>query len=136
MAKLFSAFGTARILTARDPMFLLKYWQIMIIVGVLELALALYLFRGRDFIFKLFGILWLSSNFIFYRMANDLMGITVCPCLGTTLDALRLSSRQSDMLLGGFVLYLFLGSAFLLCVAWSRSIKSVEQSPAPAAPST
>src|SRR6478609_1737632 len=85
VAKLFSAFGSARILTARDPMFLLKYWQIMILVGLLELAVAIYLFRGRDSILKLFAILWLGSNFIFYRMANDLMGITVCPCLGTTL---------------------------------------------------
>jgi hypothetical protein len=127
VAKLFSAFGTARILTARDPMFLLKYWQIMIIVGLLELAIAVYLFRGRDSILKLFAILWLGSNFIFYRMANDLMGITVCPCLGTTLDGLRLTSRQSDMLLGGFVLYLFLGSAFLLCAAWSRSLKGVDK---------
>src|SRR6478736_9231655 len=103
-AKFFSSFGSARILTARDPMFLLKYWQIMILVGLLELALAIYLFRGRDSILKLFAILWLGSNFIFYRMANDLMGITVCPCLGTTLEALRLRRRQSDLLLGRFVL--------------------------------
>lgn len=133
VAKLFSAFGSARILTARDPMFLLKYWQIMIIVGLVELAIAVYLFRGRSMVLKLIAILWLGSNFIVYRMANALMGITVCPCLGTTLDALRLSSRQSDLLLGGFVLYLFLGSAFLLCAAWSRSIKSVDKAAAPAA---
>jgi len=105
----------------------------MIIVGLLELATAVYLFRGRDSILKLFAILWLGSNFIFYRMANDLMGITVCPCLGTTLDALNLSRRQTDLLLGSFVLYLFLGSAFLLCAAWSRSLKSVEKTPTPAA---
>jgi len=129
VAKLFSAFGSARILTARDPMFLLQYWQIMIVVGLLEFAIAVYLFRGRNSILKLTAILWLGSNFIFYRMANDLAGITVCPCLGTTLDALRLSSRQSDLLLGGFVLYLFLGSAFLLCAAWSRSLKTVAKTP-------
>jgi len=62
-AKFFSSFGSARILTARDPMFLLKYWQIMILVGLLELAVAIYLFRGRDSILKLFAILWLGSNF-------------------------------------------------------------------------
>ena len=120
LAKLYSAFGSARILTALDPMMHLCYRQIMVGVGLVELAIGIYLFRGRSAVIKLFAVLWLSTNFVVYRMANDLMNFYVCPCLGTVGDSLHLSRKQSGSLLQILVLYLFLGSAFSLLAAWTR----------------
>lgn len=54
-----------------------------------------------------------------YRMANELLHIYVCPCLGTLGDALYLTREQSGFILEVLVLYLFLGSAFSLLAACS-----------------
>jgi 4-amino-4-deoxy-L-arabinose transferase-like glycosyltransferase len=99
----------------------------MIVVGLLELSISLCLFRGRDMVLKLFAVLWLSSNFLFYRMSNDFLHIYVCPCLGTLGDSLHLTRKQSGFLLEVLVLYLFLGSAFLLLAARSRANDSLNR---------
>ncbi len=92
----------------------------MIGAGVLEMAMGTYLLRGRNALLKLFAILWLSANFVVYRMANDLLHFYTCPCLGTLGDALHLSAKEAAFLLETLVLYLFLGSGFLLMSAWSK----------------
>ena len=134
LAKVYSAFGSARILTALDPMIHLRYRHIMIGAGLLEIAIGIYLLRGRSVVPKLFVVLWLSTNFVVYRMANALLHFYVCPCLGAVGDALHLSRAQANFILEVIVLYLFLGSGLLLVALWSRCKESEPHAPtAPAA---
>ncbi len=119
-AKVYSATGTARILTATDPLVHLAYGRIMVAVGAVEAAVAAYLLIGSNAPAKIWLVLWLGSNFMMYRLANDLLHIKLCPCLGTIGGALPLSRGQLDFLLTILVLYLLFGSTFVLLSGWSR----------------
>jgi len=121
-AKLYSATGTARILTVVDPLIHLRYRTIMVGVGLLELGIALYLLVGRTPGWKPWVVFWLSSNFVIYRLANDLLHIRLCPCLGTIASTLPISKGLVDFLLVASVLYLFFGSTYLVLSDWSRRL--------------
>lgn len=126
VAKLYSATGTAKILSISDPLFHLNNGTLMSGLGLLEAAVAVYLLLGRDQLMRAAVLLWLSSNFIMYRLAIDLLGVKMCPCLGTLASNLPLSKAQVENSLAAFVLYWFLGSAFIL---WSEWLKQQEPSP-------
>lgn len=130
-AKIYSATGTARILTATDPLIHLKYHTIMISVGLLEFAIALYLFFGRNAGLKPWLVLWLSSNFMMYRFANDLLHIKLCPCLGTIGDLLHIPKQIMDFSLLAMVLYLFFGSTYFLLRAWNTDLQAAEPKASP-----
>src|SRR5437870_826552 len=98
-AKLTAAFGSARILSAMDPFLHLRYRELMIGCALIELAVSVYLIRGRNISLRLLAVLWLGTNFLIYRKASALLHIHVCPCLGTLGDALPLSRNQVNILL-------------------------------------
>lgn len=119
-AKLYSATGTARILTAIDPLLQLTYRPVMFGVGLLEAAIALYLVSGHNLILKPWLVFWLSCNFMLYRFANAFLHVKLCPCLGTLGSALPISKTAVDTLLLAIVLYLFFGSSLILLRLWSN----------------
>lgn len=121
-AKLYSATGSVRILTATDPLLHATYRTIMIGMGLLEAAIAFYLLKGRSVMLKPYVIFWLSSNFMLYRFANDWLHIHLCPCLGTVESMLPFSKAQVDFFLMLVVLYMFFGSSYLLLSAWNRRL--------------
>src|SRR2546425_1194820 len=82
-AKLYGSAGTVRILAATDPLIHFTYRQIMIGTGLLEACTAIYLLGGRNPRAKLWLVLWLGANFMIYRMANEVLHVRLCPCLGT-----------------------------------------------------
>lgn len=114
VTKLWSAAGTARLLSEIDPLIHLTTRQIMVAVGLIELAIALFLLFGRGVLGKLWLVFWLGSNFLIYRSAKDLFHLNACPCLGTIARNLPLSRKQTDFLLMVCVLYLLCGSLFML----------------------
>jgi hypothetical protein len=116
-AKLYSATGTVKILTATNPFFHLSYRSLMVGVGLVELAIAAYLLRGDSTKLKLWLVLWLSSNFIMYRVAASFLQIRPCPCLGTLQSTLPFSKDLVDFVLKLVVVYFFVGSAGTL-LAW------------------
>ena len=119
-AKLYSATGTAKVLSQTDPILRVNNRALMVALGVLEIGLAAYLLARRDRASdsqRAIAVLWLSGNFIVYRVAMDLAGVTVCPCLGTLTSKLPLTREFVDHLLGAMVLYCFLGSALILWLA-------------------
>jgi hypothetical protein len=126
-AKLYSAAGSARILTVPDPLVHLTYRTLMIGLGALETAIAAYLVCGRHTLAKLWLVFWLSSNFLMYRCASAHLHIHMCPCLGTIAAALPLRKGEVDFLLLVFAACLFFGSAFLLAVT-SREHRGAAQS--------
>jgi len=84
---------------------------------VVELAIAAYLLRGGNTKLKLWLVLWLSSNFIMYRIAASLLQIKACPCLGTLQNTLPFSKDLVDFVLKIIVVYFFVGSTGTL-IAW------------------
>ncbi len=111
-AKLYSAAGTARVLTATDPLFHLPNRELMLIVGMIEAAIAVYLLAGRSRVAQTFLIFWLSTNFILYRFGLHFIHHKVCPCLGTLTAKLPLQPETVDAMLRLLVLYWFVGSAW------------------------
>ncbi len=120
-AKLYSATGSARILTITDPLLHLTYRTLLVALGALEAAIAAYLLFGCHTVGKLWLVFWLSSNFLIYRCASAYLHIHMCPCLGTIGSALPLRKGEVDLLLLTFVLCLFFGSAFTLVSTSSES---------------
>src|SRR2546423_4648425 len=82
-AKAYSITGTAKILSISDQYLHINNRLLMGIVAFIEAALALYLLGSRKVVNRATALVWLSSNFMFYRIAHSALGITSCPCLGT-----------------------------------------------------
>lgn len=125
-AKLYSATGEAGILAASDPLLLLSNRTILIGVGFLELALAGYLFFGWNARNKHMLIIWMSLNFVGYRLAIWWLAPgRPCSCLGNLDEKLPVSGSIVN---GGLKLMLacmVLGSLFFLLqppltTAWAR----------------
>jgi hypothetical protein len=62
IAKLYSAGGSARILHVRDPLLHLGYRPVMILAALLEIAVAVFLFRGRSELRRSVALLWLTCS--------------------------------------------------------------------------
>jgi hypothetical protein len=129
LTKLYSATDIAKILSLNDPIFSIPNRLLMAIIGVLEITIAGYLLRARpvrSYQRHALLLVWLSGNFIGYRMATSLTGFHPCPCLGTLSAKLPLSPKHVDQLLTGIVLYWFLGSALILRLAALRKEATAE----------
>lgn len=93
----------------------------MLGVGFIEIAIGLYLLMGKNAIWQSVALFWLSSNFMFYRIASDILNVKLCPCLGTMSQNLPFSDGQISAALIAVVLYFFLGSGALLLKRWSEA---------------
>lgn len=121
LAKLISATGSARILRESDPVLILPLGVILGLVGFLELFVGgLCFYSKKSFLWA--GVLvWMSTNFIAYRVALHLAGgRRQCKCLGTITDALHISASTSDLVAKLILAYLFVGGCLSLLYACSR----------------
>jgi hypothetical protein len=122
-AKLYSAFGSERILDRMDRLLQIPNRWVLVGTGLIELAIVLYLLFGRIERTKLLAVLWLGSGFILYRFFHWFFGYSEpCRCLGKLGERLPLSSGTLDFILMGAVLYLFAGSLAFLVSSWRRSL--------------
>ncbi len=129
-AKLYSATGTARILSLEDPILHMNNRLLLAVMGIIEAVLAVYLWRVRgrgDPTRPTMAVLWLASCFMVYRLGIHFMGVRVCPCLGTLSAKLPLPPAVVNGLLTGFVLYCAAGSALLLYFGSRRSPGRAEE---------
>jgi hypothetical protein len=121
LAKLWSAAGEARILAVRDPLLLRTNRELLIGVGLLELAVTAYLIFGRNTLQKHLLIVWLSVNFTVYRLGIGWVAPgRPCPCLGTLTARLPLKPDTVDLLLKLVIVYMLCGSIFFPLLAWVR----------------
>ncbi len=111
--KIFSSFGTSRILDMQDELLLLHNRQLAIGAGVLEIVVAILLFRCRNTIFSAAILLWLTSNFVLYRIGMYVTGTTLCPCLGGLYDKLGLKPEVAEATLKVMIVYFLVGSALV-----------------------
>jgi hypothetical protein len=114
-AKLFSASGSAPLLDYPDPLFGLANRHLMILVGLIELGVAVGLLSALDIRRKHLLLAWLSTSFLVYRLAFYVLNPDKsCPCLGTLGEKLRLGQTTTNALLWSTVLYLLIGSVCCL----------------------
>lgn len=110
--KLYSAFGSARILGRPDPLLMLTNRQVMVIGAVIELAIVACLVFGRNAQAKYLLLIALNTTFALYRLGVWLVAPGMpCPCLGTVLP---LEPATVDSLLQLVVAYSVLGSLYFL----------------------
>ena len=115
LSKLISAGGKARVLAVSDPLFGVPNRDVLLCAGLVELAAVAYLHFGKDIRAKWLRLLWLSSVFILYRIGVWWTGAAKpCPCLGTLLDAIPLSTNTINGIFKVIIGYMFLGSLFFL----------------------
>jgi len=128
-AKLYSATGTAIVLDVPEAPLPLSYRQTLVLVGLLEVAVAGVILFCRGNTVKLVSVAWLGSNFVLYRVASALLTVgRPCPCLGSMTEKLPLKPATIDQILSFVVAYLVLGSTlFLIAEAWNnRRIRGKE----------
>lgn len=98
-AKLIAADGSARLLDVADPLLILTNKQLLLSVGILEVALAGYLFFGRNLLLKAGLTTWIATNFGLYKLGLYWMGSKQpCGCLGKISDALGISANTAKLL--------------------------------------
>ncbi len=114
LIKLFSAWGDGKILSYVDPLIRITFKHELFVVGTIEISVAAYVLLSRNENLKMWVLLWLAVNILEYRVANDLLRIKTCPCLGTVGGLLPISKSQIDGLLRIVTLYLLSGAIFFI----------------------
>jgi hypothetical protein len=118
VAKLFAATGSAKVLEVYDQLLRVGYRPLMISVGLLEIAVALFLFKSRSDMKRCLVLLWLSANFLLYHFGNYILGVHLCPCLGHLTDRLPLPKGLAEVVFQFLALYWFLTSLNMLWRDW------------------
>jgi len=114
-AKLYSALGTVKVLEVPEALLPMSIRHALVLIGFIELAVALLLFFCRSETIKLVCIAWLGGNFLLYRVATVLLTVgKPCPCLGSITEKIPLKPATIDHILTGIVMYLIFGSLFFL----------------------
>lgn len=120
VAKIVSTFGSAPMLMATDPLFLVPFKHVMRLTAIFELGVAYLVVSSYSSSTKALSIILISSCFAIYRFGLFLVGYsTFCPCLGNLGDALGLSPVVLDTSLKLVIGYLLCGSVLCLAVTGS-----------------
>jgi len=121
IAKFISVGGTVRILDQPDPLFKIKYRQLLLGVGTLETCVAVVLLAYKPVFTRLALIAWLSTNFLLYRIGIWWINPPQpCGCLGTITSALGITPKTGDHLMLGVLIVLLVGSFSLLALEWKK----------------
>jgi hypothetical protein len=125
IAKIWSAFGHAKVLAVQNPLLEIQFGHLMIGVGAVELAVAIVCFFSRSTQWTVGCVAWLATNFLLYRFGNVLMNYREpCSCLGNLTDALRISPHVADIAMKIVLAYLFIGSYAILFGSWWQCRKT------------
>jgi hypothetical protein len=129
IAKITSALGSVRLLLLTDPLIGLSFRHLLLLVGLVELAIAcLCLFTNKIKLNTLL-IAWISTSFVVYRVG--LWAINwrrPCHCLGNLMDALHISPETADTTMKIILAYLLIGSYATLFLLWRQKRKAVSAS--------
>jgi hypothetical protein len=125
-AKVWAAFGNAKLLGIADPIGGLKFGQLILAVGVVEIIIALLCFISWRPALSLGLVAWLSTNFMFYRISLQWVGWhKPCNCLGNLTDGLHISPQTADMAMKIVLAYLLLGSYASLFWLWRQKRRAI-----------
>jgi len=120
-AKVWSTFGTGRILNYPDPLFNVSFGHLMLIVGIVELIISGLCLAGKCNRLATILVACLATNFLIYRVGLWLADWNhPCRCLGTLTDALHISPHTADMTMKILLAYLLLVSYLRLFWFWRQ----------------
>jgi hypothetical protein len=131
-AKVWSTFGSVRLLAVADPIAGIPFRWLLLAVGVLELVIAGICFFSRNQRLATMLVAWLATNFLVYRLGLVWMGWhRPCGCMGSLTSALHLSEKAADNIMKVVLAYLLIGSYGLLLWQWrvKRELRSSPDSP-------
>jgi uncharacterized membrane protein len=135
VAKVWSAFGSARILQNSDPILGLQFNHLMFVTGALEMVAAYLCLFSKFCHLALILVAWLATNFVFYRLGLLWVGYhKPCPCLGNFTDALHISPQTADTAMKIILAYLLIGSYSALFWLWRQKRWASPPTPPPEAP--
>ena len=110
-AKVWSTFGTAKLLAVADPIVGITFGHLMLVVGMAEIVIALVCFFSKSQKLALGLVAWLTTNLLVYRIGLWWVGYhKPCSCLGNLTDALHISPETADTAMKIILGYLLLGS--------------------------
>lgn len=132
MAKVWSAWGSARLLQHLDPILNIQFGHLMFAAGVLELLIAsICLFNRRQMLVSIL-VAWLATSLLIYRMGLWWIGWQrPCNCLGNLTDALHISQQTADTVMKIILAYLLIGSYAILFWLWRQKRKVSQSIPSP-----
>jgi hypothetical protein len=121
-AKLWSAFGSAKLLAIADPIVGIQFRYLLLAVGAAEAAVAFVcLFTHKTHLATLL-VAWLSTGFLLYRLGLWwIKWESPCACLGRLTNALPISPQWADNIMKVVLAYLLVGSYVLLFRQRQRS---------------
>lgn len=121
VAKVVSALGTAPVLAKPDPIFGIRFDHLFMVVGVIELVIAVFCLIPASHKLALGLVAVLSIDFLGYRAGLWLTRFQgYCPCLGTLTQAIHLSPHRANLLTRIVLIYLMIGSFYFLVDFWRR----------------
>ena len=124
-AKVWSGLGSARVLEVGDPITGIMFWHLMVFVGTVEIAIALFCFFGNCLKLALLLVAWLSTSFILYRFGLWWIGWSrPCSCLGNLTDALPITQQTAETAMKFVLAYLLIGSYGSLFWLWRQRKKA------------
>ncbi len=116
LAKIVSFFGRALVLEIRDPLIGLPLGSVILIVGLIELALACFCLSSKRLGVCAGMVAWLATNFIIYRLGLWFIGWQKpCACLGSLTDVLHISPGTADNIMKAVLTFLFVGAYSVIC---------------------
>ena len=115
-AKCITAFGSAKMLDAYDPLFLIRNRLLYLLVGIVEFGIAGLCLSCVNEKSKAWLVLWLALSFVAYRFFLIMGGavILTCPCLGSITDWLPVSKAILETGLWGIIVLMLSGSLWIL----------------------
>jgi hypothetical protein len=126
LAKIVSAFGSARILHSNDPIFGISFRNLMLTVGALELLISLICLVGKRVILQTGLLVWLATCIVIYRLGLFWLGYKKpCSCLGNLTDALHISPQVAGSIMKSILIYLLIGSYSLLFYFMKNKLRSL-----------
>ena len=125
IAKIVSASSSAHIQQSLDPIFAIPFRAVFIIVGIVEMVVALICFFSKRVLLQAGLVAWISTNFAVYRFSLVLIGYhKPCSCLGDLTDALHIPSQIADTTMKIILAYLIFSSYAILFWLWQQKRKT------------
>lgn len=126
LAKLLSSLGTAGILELPDPILTITFRHLFVIVGIIEIIVALLcLFSQKTGLWAAL-VAWLASGFAAYRFGLSWIGYRgACPCLGTLTSSLHISPQIADIAMKIILVFLLIASYATLIALWRQKRTSI-----------
>lgn len=115
LAKLFSAFGSGRILETPDPIVGIQFRYLLLLAGTAEIVVALTSLLFKNCHLKTGFIGCLTALLVLYRFGLWFLNWhRPFSCLGNLTDMLHIDPVTADYIMQMVLVYLFIGS----CASW------------------